>query len=117
MNTFDRICACDYMKLLIKKREETFRETIERSLTPFPAPICETVHGYDYQIVAGFFNLFFIHLVYYCPLTDTYLWYGFHRDDNQLRYDADFPTDVPTFTTFDEAEEHIYNALKGAYEK
>ena len=96
---------------------KTFREIINDNLTSFQDPIPETVNGVDYLIVAGFFNIFSIFLIYYCPSTEKYLYYGTHRDSDTIHYKANFPEEIPTFSTFDETEEYIYESLKCAYEK
>ena len=96
---------------------KTFREIINDNLTSFQDPIPETVNGVDYLIVAGFFNIFFIFLVYYCPSTEKYIYYGIHRDSDTIHYKTNFPEELPTFSTFNEIEEHIYELLKSSYGK
>lgn len=93
----------------------SFRETIAHNLTPFVEPVNETVNGVDYQIIAGFFNIFFTYLIYYCPETEKYLYYGCGRDDLTIPYKEDFLERTPTFSTFNEAEEYIYGELKNIY--
>jgi hypothetical protein len=104
-------------RLGYKDKSKIFRENIKNSLVPFPQPIPETVNGVNYQIIAGFFNIFFTFLLYYCPTTEKYLYYGTHRESETIKYKENFPEGIPAFSTFDEAEEHIYESLKGAYEK
>ena len=94
---------------------KSFREIVNDDLTPFQDSIPETVNGVEYQVVAGFFNIFFIFLVYYCPSTEKYLYYGTHRESETINYKENFPEGIPAFSTFDEAEEHIYELLKGSY--
>lgn len=76
MTAFQRICDCDYLKRLGSNKNETFRETIQRFLTRFPDPVHEIVHGVDYQIISGFFNIFFTPLNI---LNGTVL-YFFHKN-------------------------------------
>ena len=45
-------------RLGYKDKSKIFRENIKNSLVPFPQPISETVNGVNYQIIAGFFNIF-----------------------------------------------------------
>lgn len=115
MSAFEQICDCDYLKRLESNKNETFRETIQRFLTRFPDPVHEIVHGIDYQIISGFFNIFYIYLIYYCPSTEKYLFYGLHRDSTDIFYKDNFPEEIPTFLTFDETVEYIYQSLKDAY--
>ena len=96
---------------------KSFREIVNDNLTPFQDSIPETVNGVDYQIVAGFFNIFFIFLVYYCPSTEKYIYYGIHRDSDTIHYKENFPEGLPAFSTFHDIEEHIYELLKGSYGK
>jgi len=115
MSAFRQICDSNYLKRLGSNKNETFRETIQRFLTRFPDPVHEIVHGIDYQIISGFFNIFFIYLIYYCPSTEKYLYYGIHRDSTDIFYKDNFPEEIPAFLTFEQTEEYIYQSLKDAY--